>query len=197
MTTEPEGDWAAALTKRIGAEVKRLRGKRSAQWLADRTAAIGMGISRPTISELETGKRKTVTVQELLVLAHALNTSPAALVYPGPYDQKTEALPGRSVTEHVALQWFSALAYLPVEPIADDFAQPPPLPQASNAGNMWLRNTRVLRLARDLEAVETARNAVMTRGQFDADRDQIAFYDARIQQLKVDLLAAEERNGDD
>lgn len=195
MTTDPEGDWAAALTKRIGAEVKRLRGKRSAQWLADRTAAIGMGISRPTISELETGKRKTVTVQELLVLAHALNTSPAALVYPGPYDQKTEALPGRMVTEHGAAQWFSALAYWPIEPITDDFAQLPP--QASNAGNRWLQNTRVLRLARDLEAVETARNAVIMRGQLDADRDQIAFYDNRIQQLRVDLLAAEEPNGDD
>jgi hypothetical protein len=62
---------------------------------------------------------------------------------------------------------------------------------------MWLRNTRVLRLARDLEGVEIARNAVMMRGQFDADRDQIAFYDNRIQQLKADLRAAKERNGDD
>jgi transcriptional regulator with XRE-family HTH domain len=196
MTTDQvEGAWAAELTKRIGAEVKRLRGKRSAQWLADRTTAIGMGISRPTISELETGKRKTITVQELLVLAHALNTSPAALIYPGPYDQDTEALPGRTVTEHSAAQWFSALAYWPIGPITDEFAPLPP--QASNAGNMWLRNTRVLRLARDLEAVEIARNAVMMRGQFDADRDQIAFYDNRIQQLKADLRAARERSGDD
>ena len=67
----------------------------------------------------------------------------------------------------------------------------------SHAGNTWLHTTRVLRLARDLEAVETARNAVMMRGQFDADREQIAFYDNRIQQSKVDLLAAKERNGDD
>lgn len=111
MTTEVEGDWASALTKRIGAEVKRLRGKRSAQWLAARTAAIGMGISRPTISELETGKRKTITVQELLVLAHALNTSPAALVYPGPYtDHLTEVVPGTEALELWAVQWFSGLS---------------------------------------------------------------------------------------
>jgi hypothetical protein len=55
-----------------------------------------------------------------LVLAHALNTSPAALIYPGPYDQETEVLPGRTVTEHSAVQWFSALAYWPIEPITDD-----------------------------------------------------------------------------
>lgn len=103
-------DWSAALTRRIGAEVRRLRGDRSAQWLADRTADIGMGIARPTISELETGRRKTITLQEVLVLAQALNTSPVALVYPAPYENEfVEALPGVEAVKIWAVQWFSGL----------------------------------------------------------------------------------------
>ncbi|WP_082944740.1 helix-turn-helix transcriptional regulator [Mycobacterium sp. 852013-50091_SCH5140682] len=184
-TSDDQSDWAAAVTKQIGAEVRRLRGKRSAQWLAERTAKCGWGISRPTISELETGKRKTVTVQELLVLAHALNTSPAALLYPGPYDREIEALPGRELTEFDAVQWFSALGYW-----AD-------VPQARNDGNVWLGNTRALRLSRELASAQGAQNMLLMRGEFDRDRELIANYDDQIRRLKAELAALHEGDQDD
>lgn len=183
-TNDDQPDWAAAVTGQIGAEVRRLRGKRSAQWLAEQTAKYGWGISRPTISELETGKRKTVTVQELLVLAHALNTSPATLLYPGPYDGEIEALPGRNLTEFDAVQWFSAIEYW-----ADT-------PQARNDGNVWLNNTRALRMSRELASAQSAKNTLLIRGEFDRDRQLIANYDDQIRRLEAELAALHVMNQD-
>lgn len=176
-TNDDQPDWAATVTGQIGAEVRRLRGKRSAQWLADQTTKYGWGISRPTISELETGKRKTVTVQELLVLAYALNTSPATLLYSGPYDSETEALPGRIITEFDAVQWFSALGY---------WAE---VPQARNDGNVWLNNTRALRLSRELASARGAKDMLLARGEFDRDRELIANYNDQIRGLEAELAA--------
>lgn len=102
-------DWAGELAERIADEVRRLRGKRSGQWLSDRTAALGNRVSRTTISELENGKRRYVTVAELVVLARALNTTPVALVYPGPYDDIIDVSPGSPALQLWAAQWFSGL----------------------------------------------------------------------------------------
>jgi len=84
--------WAPELTSRIAAEIKALRGERSGQWLSDETAAIGHRVSRSTISEIETGKRQTISVDALIVLAAALKVSVADLIYPGLDD--VEMLPG-------------------------------------------------------------------------------------------------------
>jgi len=102
-------DWAAEITSRIGGEIKRLRGKRSGQWLSDRTDELGQRVSRSTISEIETGRRKSITVTDLILLAAALNTTPVALVYPGPYTEPTRFTPNQEVPEIWAAQWFSGL----------------------------------------------------------------------------------------
>lgn len=102
-------DWAEDVTKRIADEIKRLRGSRSGQWLSDRTAAMGHRVSRSTISEIETGRRKSITVSDLILLALALNTTPVALVYPGPYDERIQVVPKAKGTEIWAAQWFSGL----------------------------------------------------------------------------------------
>lgn len=90
-------------------EVNRLRGKRSAQWLSDRTDELGYRVSRAVIADIENGRRKYVTTAEVVVLAAALNTAPIALLYPEPYDDVTEYLPGVDTSEWLALQWFSGL----------------------------------------------------------------------------------------
>lgn len=89
-------------------------------------------MSRSVISDLETGRRRYVTTAELTVIAAALNTSPVALVYPGPYDQDVELLPGVARREVAAAQWFSGFAYWATD-----------VPEARNDGNVWLRNTQV------------------------------------------------------
>jgi transcriptional regulator with XRE-family HTH domain len=103
-------DWAADQAERVGRELRRLRGRRSGQWLSDRTAEQGYRVPRTTISELENGKRKYVSTAELAILARALDTAPAALLYPPPYQDEIEVLPGQSSTSWSAAEWFSGMS---------------------------------------------------------------------------------------
>lgn len=105
----PPRDWGEEQAHRTALEVRRLRGKRTAQWLADRTEVLGYPLSRAVISDLEVGRRRYITTAELTVLAAALSTAPVNLVYPGPYGDEVRVLPNESVTELIAAQWFSGL----------------------------------------------------------------------------------------
>jgi hypothetical protein len=112
---EPPKDWSEQQAHRVALEVRRLRGKRSAQWLANRTAELGYHVTRSVISDLEIGRRRYVTTAEVIVLARALDTAPVGLMYPAPYRDKIQALPapdggqGREVETILAVQWFSGL----------------------------------------------------------------------------------------
>lgn len=109
-------DWAERLVARVAGEVRRLRGKDhsglSAAKLADRTFDIGYGISRSVVADLETGRKKSIDVAELLVLAAALGVSPAQLVFPDLPKGSVEVLPGLDQESHDALRWFSGEAGL-------------------------------------------------------------------------------------
>ena len=86
--------WSDQVAIRVAAAVKAQRGKRSTQWLADETAALGHPVTRASISNLEVGRRKTVDLAELLVLTAALDVPPALLVFPlGQGSEDIEALP--------------------------------------------------------------------------------------------------------
>jgi hypothetical protein len=96
----------------VAQAVYELRGKRSAQWLANRTKELGHEVSRSVIADLETGRRRYVTTAELVMFARALRTSPVALVYPfGPGDGDTvrELTPSVYEQQIDAVQWFSGL----------------------------------------------------------------------------------------
>jgi ATP-dependent helicase YprA (DUF1998 family) len=81
--------WQLAQTLQIGAAIRALRGRRSATWLSDATAAIGERVGRSTITDIEIGRRKYVAVHELSLVAAALGVSrlypwqAAALALPG------------------------------------------------------------------------------------------------------------------
>jgi len=99
--------WAEDTTERIAAAVKALRGKRSAQWLADRTEELGHPISRTAISNLEVGRKRAVDVPELVVLAKALGVPPLLLLYPEMSAGKVDVLPGHQTSSWAAAQWFA------------------------------------------------------------------------------------------
>ena len=69
-------DWPARVAATVAREVRRYREsqrpKMSAQQLADRTAELGAPIPRSVLANLESGRRETVSVAEILVLAAAL-----------------------------------------------------------------------------------------------------------------------------
>lgn len=110
--TVPPRDWGEQQAHRVAQEIRRLRGKRTAQWVADRTKELKYPLTRAVVSDLEVGRRRYVTVPELMVLALALNTAPIALLYPEPYTEMIQVLPGTEVefTKIYAVQWFSGLS---------------------------------------------------------------------------------------
>ncbi|MHA7661859.1 hypothetical protein [Mycolicibacterium sp. HS_4_1] len=99
--------WDVAQAQRIGAAIKTLRGDRSAQWLAERTAEIGLPISRSTIADLENRRRRYVSTAELCVLAWALRVPPIRLLFPDLPDGLVEVVPGEEYPSIVAATWFS------------------------------------------------------------------------------------------
>jgi transcriptional regulator with XRE-family HTH domain len=115
-------DWARETTRRVAAEIKRLRGdKRKVQWLSDRTADLGHRISRSRISDLERGDRGGLLgVAELLVLAKALEVPPLQLLFPIGREAKVEVLPGTVTPTWAAAKWFTGEAPLGTRPNTDD-----------------------------------------------------------------------------
>ncbi|MCF8606792.1 hypothetical protein L5I01_25900 [Gordonia sp. HY442] len=95
MTKNDDGrEWAEELVRRAGRAARQARGKRSAKWLSDETAALGMRISPTVIAKLDSGHRgANLSVPELLVLAAALNVPPAALMFPDMPDGEVRRYP--------------------------------------------------------------------------------------------------------
>ncbi|OBA85966.1 hypothetical protein A5633_11490 [Mycolicibacterium elephantis] len=127
----PPRDWGEEQARRIALEVKRLRGKRSAQWLSNRTKELGYEVTRSVISDLEIARRRYVTVSELIVLAAALDTAPITLLYPPPYGETVELVPDVMQPKIGAVEWFcsdsNAMKYHPGEGSSDFHARTWPL----------------------------------------------------------------------
>jgi len=107
--TQPE--WSARLVRVIADQIrwhrKRKRPKMSAQALADRCAELGWPIKRSVLANLEAGRRETITVPELFVIAAALEVPPVDLLVPlGRVDQ-VEALPDVSWRPEVVVDWLT------------------------------------------------------------------------------------------
>ena len=101
------GDWSENASKRIGEAIKaaRQRGKLSAQDLADRTTHLNHAVSRNQIANIESGRKQSIEVAELLILAAALRVSPSDLLFPTLPDGEVEVLPGVMATSWDAYQW--------------------------------------------------------------------------------------------
>ena len=124
--------------RRIGAAMKTARGTRTAKWLSDRTDELGYRVSPTVIAKLDSGHRGDVlSVPECIVLAIALDIAPTALLYPGPYEQEIELVPGVEATELLAAQWFSGIHDRPIPVTGANFYQ-------------YRQNMRPLRDARTL-----------------------------------------------
>src|SRR4051812_25191284 len=88
--------WATGMVAGVAATVKARRtllGLTAAE-LAELTL-VGKPLSRAVISDLETGRKKTLDVVELVTLAEALRCSPLSLLFPNALDDY-EQLPGKT-----------------------------------------------------------------------------------------------------
>jgi transcriptional regulator with XRE-family HTH domain len=88
----------------------------SAQELSDRCSELGYPVARNTITNLENGRKEVVSVQEVDVLARALNIPPVMLLYPIGLDDRVDVLPGAGRELFEAIQWFAGHWHLLPDP---------------------------------------------------------------------------------
>lgn len=91
--------WASSVARQAGQNIQRARKRASmsAQELSDACGSLGHPIPRSTIANIESGRKETVSLQELLVLAEALKAPPITLIY-YPFDaaEVVERVPGQT-----------------------------------------------------------------------------------------------------
>ncbi|GAA4630045.1 hypothetical protein GCM10023196_053790 [Actinoallomurus vinaceus] len=79
----------------------------SAQQLADACATLGFPLQRSVLANLENGRRPTLNLSELLVLARALKAPPILLVFPLGEADRVEVVPGHELDTWEAVKWFA------------------------------------------------------------------------------------------
>lgn len=94
------------MNRRIAQAVKVARGELSAQELADRTKELGHHVTRDTIANLESGRKKSVDIPELLILAKALEVPPISLIYPALLHGEVQDMPDHTATTEDAILVF-------------------------------------------------------------------------------------------
>ncbi|WP_166387708.1 helix-turn-helix domain-containing protein [Catellatospora methionotrophica] len=111
--TQP--DWPARVAATVASQVKRLREDRkiSAQQLADACAGLGYPLQRSVLANFESGRRQTVTLADVYVLAQALGVPPLALMVPVGVAESVEILPGSDVPIVEAMKWLAGEEALP------------------------------------------------------------------------------------
>lgn len=105
-----DDEWSSGLIKVAAAQIKRYRNQRglSAQQVADACwRDYGLAMKRSVLSNLESGRRPTLSLMELLVLAKILKVPPLLLVFPIGHEDTIEVLPGVSVDTWEAAKWFT------------------------------------------------------------------------------------------
>ncbi len=109
MAEELSGDtWGERFILRAAA---RLRDARRAQGfsvreLSERTKQLGHEVTRQVLVNLEAGRRRALSIDDLFVIAHALGVNPLFLLFDQmQMGRPNEVLPGLEVPEWVALQW--------------------------------------------------------------------------------------------
>lgn len=116
MTAKPT--WQERFSETVGRAINNARGAKSDQWIADETAKLEHPISRTAVSEYRRGKRKTIPVTDLIVLARVLEVPPVTLLFPDLPNGMIPAMPpGQSEVDDLrtdsdvpafdALRWFT------------------------------------------------------------------------------------------
>jgi transcriptional regulator with XRE-family HTH domain len=107
-----QNGWPDRFVRTVAGEVRRYRkqARMSAQQLSDRCEALGLPIKRSVLANLESGRRTTISVPELLILAEALGVVPMLLLFPLGREETVEVLPGRQVDPWDAVRWFDGVS---------------------------------------------------------------------------------------
>ncbi len=116
--TETQIEWSERFTLGVARQIKHYREAKnwSFQQLADACTDLGYRTIRTTLANLENGRRKSITVHEMLVIAEALEVPAVQLLFPGLPDSQVEYLPGRTSRSWEAIQRFTGETSTPGAP---------------------------------------------------------------------------------
>ncbi|AUH42205.1 helix-turn-helix domain-containing protein [Streptomyces sp. CMB-StM0423] len=104
-------EWTDHVMATVAGEVRRRRKELgwSAQELANECGALGHTIPRNVIANMESGRRASLPLVDVMVLAQALGTNPICLIYPIGYVAEVQRLPYEDrVAPWEAMCWFIA-----------------------------------------------------------------------------------------
>lgn len=112
--------WSQAWAAEIGQNIQRIRKTLgvSASRLSEACSDLGYGIPRSTIANLESGRKESVPVHELVVIAEALGVPPLHLLYPIDLPSSVQYVPTVDISAYDAWNRFSRglhTAHLPLE----------------------------------------------------------------------------------
>lgn len=95
LMTPSDQVWPKELTRAIASQVREYRDAAdlSAQEFADAVTALGLKYTRTQVTNLESGRRDTITIGEVLAFAAVLGRPPALLLFPIGTDKLTPLLP--------------------------------------------------------------------------------------------------------
>lgn len=203
LTRVNQARYCASMTQTpsqvVARQVKRLRGERglSAQRLAERCADLGMPeLNRSVLANLENGRRPFVTLDELYVLALALNAPPVALLFHFPTAEVQVAPGTRPELEQLVRDWFDGRDGLQFSGNRGD--DPAAFEQALPAGDR--RRVRASRhpAVRAIERMAQAASRVVEPPYRDEDVTEDTRYvktdaDRHVQRDYVEERRAEER----
>ncbi|MFJ9180882.1 helix-turn-helix domain-containing protein [Streptomyces sp. NPDC102360] len=88
-------EWVDRIKANVAGEVRRRRKEMgwSAQELAEQCEQLGHPIPRNVIANMESGRRASLPLVDVMVLAAALATYPVCLIFPVGYVEETQELP--------------------------------------------------------------------------------------------------------
>lgn len=91
----------------VGAQVRHHRRVRkwSVRKLSEELDKVGMSMEAPVITNLELGRRGTVSVAELLAFGRVLRVAPLLLLFPVGRVDWIDVLPGVETSPWIALEW--------------------------------------------------------------------------------------------
>lgn len=181
-------EWVDRVQANVAGEVRRRRKEMgwSAQELADRCEQLGHSIPRNVIANMESGRRAGLPLVDVLVLAAALETYPACLIFPVGYVEETQELPFQSlVPTWDALRRFSGEQ----EVFGRDLGLVPDFEAHTS-----LVRTALAALGEEEQARFAAKSATSRAQQEEAERKRTEYADQaisakyKLRHLRRDLL---------
>lgn len=167
-------EWVDRVQANVAGEVRRRRKEMgwSAQDLADRCEELGHPIPRNVIANMESGRRAGLPLVDVIVLAAALETYPACLIFPVGYVDRTQELPFQGLVP----TWDALRRFTGEEEVFGYDSGVVPDFEAHTS----LVRTALAALDEEEQARFAARTATSRAQQEEAERKQSAYADQAI-----------------